>query len=433
MTTTSDPGGGPLAGIRVLDLSRVLAGPYATMLLADLGAEVIKVEHPVRGDDTRYWAPPSVAGESAYFLAVNRGKRSIGLDLASPPGRDLALRLCAAADVVVENFRPGGAARLGLGHEQVRAAVPHLVYCSISAYPAGHPQAADAGFDAAIQAQSGLMAVTGDATGSPTKIGVALVDVLAGLNASTAILAALRRREQTGHGEHVTVSLLGSALSGLVNVAQNALITDTEPGRHGNAHPSIVPYQTFETRDGVVMVAAGNDQLYRRLCTVLRRPDLADDPRFTRNSDRVRHRTMLVDELAVEFLGRTTAEWAEALRAGGVPASPVNGVLAALRDAGSSAVATLRHPAVGPWETVRPGFALADADSLTDTPPPLLGEHTDEVLAELGVDAARRAALRARSIIAPTDVGAADAIPVSADDTGHAQDVPTPTTETECR
>ncbi|APU17769.1 putative acyl-CoA transferase/carnitine dehydratase [Actinoalloteichus sp. GBA129-24] len=401
----------------MLDLSRVLAGPYATMLLADLGAEVIKVEHPVRGDDTRYWTPPEAAGESAYFLAVNRGKRSIGLDLASPPGRDLALRLCAGADVVVENFRPGGAARLGLDHEQVRAAVPSLVYCSISAYPAGHPQAADAGFDAAIQAQSGLMAITGDQDGPPAKVGVALVDVLAGLNASTAILAALRRREQTGQGEHVTVSLLGSALSGLVNVAQNALITDTEPTRHGNAHPSIVPYQAFPTRDGAVMVAAGNDQLYRRLCAVLNRPDLAEDARFDTNSDRVRHRQALIDQLTEEFRTRDTSGWTAALRAGGIPASPVNGVLAALRDAGPSAIETLRHPVVGPLETVRPAFTLAGSGSLAVAPPPLLGEHTDEVLAEIGVDAAQRAALRARSIITPSSDHVAST-PVSTDDAG---------------
>ncbi|HEY8371484.1 MAG TPA: CaiB/BaiF CoA-transferase family protein [Pseudonocardiaceae bacterium] len=386
MSTPGSPGA-PLAGLRVADLSRVLAGPYCTMLLADLGADVVKVEHPLGGDDTRAWHPPELAGQSAYFLSVNRGKRSVALDLKHEQGRAAAVELCARADVVLENFRPGVADRLGLGWEQLRARNPRLVYCSITAYPEDHPAAGGAGLDAVLQAESGLMHITGEPNGAPAKVGVAVVDVLTGLNAATAILAALHRRTATGQGTRVTVSMLGAALSGLVNVGQNALVTGTEVARYGNAHASIVPYQPFPTSDGQIMVAAGNDNLYRRLCQVIGRPDLADDPRFATNPDRVRHRETLVAELSRVFVTRTAQEWAEALRAAGVPAGKVQGVLEALRAAGPSATVTVEHPLAGPIDTIAPAFRIGTAPATAPTAPPLLGQHTREVLTELGYSA----------------------------------------------
>ena len=262
----------PLAGVRIVDLSRVLAGPYATMTLADLGADVVKIEHPGGGDETRTWGPPFAGGESAYFLSVNRGKRSVALNLKDPDGRDLALELCARADVVIENFRPGGAARLGLDYETVRERRPDVVYCTISGFGAREPRHRT-GYDFTVQAESGLMAITGEPDGEPTKVGVAIVDVLAGLNAATAILAALRRRDLTGEGDLVEVSLIDSAFAALVNVAANALLTGEEPGRYGNAHPSIVPYQPFRAADGWIAVAAANDGLYARLCEAIDRPE----------------------------------------------------------------------------------------------------------------------------------------------------------------
>ncbi|TCP56330.1 formyl-CoA transferase [Tamaricihabitans halophyticus] len=377
---------GPLAGIRVADFSRVLAGPYCTMLLADLGAEVIKVERPEAGDDTRAWGPPEVSGESAYFLAVNRGKRSIALDLAAERDRDIALALCQSADIVVENFRPGVADRLGIGYETVKASNPGAVYCSIQAYPPGEQPDPRAGLDAIIQAQSGLMSITGETSGEPTKIGVALVDVLTGLNAATAILAALHGRSRTGKGEYVTVALLSAALSGLVNIAQNALTTGIEPGRHGNAHPSIVPYQPFEAADGALVVAAGNDAQFGRLCQVLELPGLPEDARFATNPERVRNRVELLEVLGTRIASWPAEELTARLSAAGVPASRIYGVLEALREPetrGAPATMTVQHPKAGDLELVRPAFRLASTEVGASLPPPLLGEHTAELLAQL--------------------------------------------------
>ena len=264
------------------------------MVLADLGADVVKVERPGVGDETRTWGPPFVEGESAYFLAVNRGKRSIELDLSSEPGRAAFMRLAARADVVVENFRAGGAEALEVGYEQVRPVNPRLVYCSITGFgdrePAGRP-----GYDFVIQAESGLMSITGEPGGAPSKVGVAVVDVLAGLNAAIAILAGLRRRDRTGKGEHVEVSLLDSALSGLVNVAQNVLVTGEEAGRYGNTHRSVAPYQPLRAKGGLVAIAAANDGLFEKLCGALERNDLLGDPRFATNAERVEHRAELAE------------------------------------------------------------------------------------------------------------------------------------------
>jgi crotonobetainyl-CoA:carnitine CoA-transferase CaiB-like acyl-CoA transferase len=385
-----------------VDLSRVLAGPYATMTLADLGADVVKIEHPAGGDQTRSWGPPFVGAESAYFLSVNRGKRSVALDLKDAEGRELALELCARADVVIENFRPGSAARLGLDYDAIRRRRPDVVYCTISGFGPREPRDRP-GYDFTVQAESGLMSITGDPDGQPTKVGVALVDVLTGLNAAAAILAALHRRERTGDGELIHVSLLDSALAALVNVAANALATGEEPPRYGNAHPSIVPYQPFRADDGWVAVAAANDGLYVRLCEAIGRPDLAVDPRYATNDARVRNRDSLVPELEAVFARRPSGDWLRLLLAAGVPAGKIRGVGDAIRSAeaaGEPATTRVHHPTAGTVELVRPPFSLARASLEGPAPPPLLGQHTEEVLGGLGVDEARLAALERRGVIA---------------------------------
>ena len=370
-----------MPALRVLDLSRVLAGPYCTMLLADLGADVVKVERPGQGDDTRAWGPPYAAGEAAYFLSVNRGKRSVALDLARPEGQEAAQRLARSADIVVENFRPGTAERLGVGYERLAQERPGLVYCTITGFGDRRP-----GYDFVVQAESGLMAITGEADGEPVKVGVAVVDVLAGYAAATAILAAV----VAGEGRHIEISLLDVALSSLVNVAQSALVTGVEPGRKGNAHESIVPYQTFAASDATLAVAVGNDALYRRLCDAFGRPDLAEDERFGTNPGRVAHREELVGELSAIFATRSADEWVERLAASGVPAGKVRGVLEALTERGTTAV---EHPTIGALPLVPSPFGLAAE------PPPLLGQHTREVLAEAGYADDEVEALEAAGVI----------------------------------
>ena len=388
----------PLAGVRVVDLSRVLAGPYATMTLADLGADVVKIEHPAGGDETRAWGPPFAGGESAYFLSVNRSKRSVALDLKDPEGRELALELCARAEVVIENFRPGSAARLGLDYEAVRQRRPDVVYCTISGFGLREPTDR-AGYDFTVQAESGLMAITGELDGEPMKFGVAIVDILTGLNAVTAILAALHRRDLTGEGDLVEVSLLDSAFAALVNVGANALLTGEEPQRYGNAHPSIVPYQPFRAVDGWIAVAAANDGLYARLCTAIERPDLAADERYATNEARVLNREPLIAELEAVFVGRSADEWERLLLAAGVPAGKIRGVGEALRT-GQARTRRVDHPTGGTVELVGPPFELKSANLGAWTPPPLLGQHTAEVLRELGVDDERLASLEERGVIA---------------------------------
>ena len=388
----------PLTGVRVVDLSRVLAGPYATMTLADLGADVVKIEHPAGGDETRTWGPPFAGGESAYFLSVNRGKRSVALDLKDPEGRDIALELCARADVVIENFRPGGAARLGLDYEAVQARRPDVVYCTISGFGSREP-GDRAGYDFTVQAESGLMAITGEPDGEPVKVGVAIVDVLTGLNAATAILAALHRRDVTGEGDRVEVSLLDTAFAALVNVGTNALLTGEEPQRYGNAHPSIVPYQPFRAADGWIAVAAANDGLYSKLCLAIERPDLAVDERYATNELRVLNREPLLAELQSVFAGRAAEEWEGLLLASGVPAGSIRRVGEALR-AGQARTRLVDHPTAGAVELVGPPFELESAMLGASTPPPLLGQHTAEVLAELGIDDERLASLEERGVIA---------------------------------
>ncbi|HVC14866.1 MAG TPA: CoA transferase [Acidimicrobiales bacterium] len=376
---------GPLAGCLVADFSRVLAGPLATMVLGDLGATVVKVEHP-NGDDTRQWGPPFAGAESTYFLSVNRNKRSVVLDLATDEGLSHARHLAARATVLVENFRPGRLAEFGLGYDEVAAANPGVVYCSISGFGGdGTPGAALAGYDFVVQAMSGLMSVTGPAGGPPTKVGVAVVDVLTGLHAAIGILAALGARRDSGRGQLVEVNLMSSALASLVNQASAYLNAGSLPGAMGNRHPSITPYETFATRDGVVAVAAGNDGQFRALCRTVGDEGLCNDERFATNPARVAHRDELVEALELLLAGRPAIEWVELLRSAGVPCGPVNDIDAAFTDArrlGLDPVVEQRG-AAGAVRTVANPLELSATPVTYRRPPPALGEDTEEVVSWL--------------------------------------------------
>jgi crotonobetainyl-CoA:carnitine CoA-transferase CaiB-like acyl-CoA transferase len=370
----------PLEGIRVLDLSRVLAGPYATMVLGDLGADVLKVEHPERGDDTRHWGPPFAGGESAYFLSINRNKRSIGVDLKDPDGLGRVERLAAGADVLIENWRRGALEKLGLGYEKLKRANPDLVYCSITGFGPG-PDEDRPGYDFLVQARGGVMGITGQPGGEPTKVGVAIADIVCGLFASNAILAALHRRSVTGEGARIEVPLFEATVAWLANRGQEYLISGEETGLIGNAHPSIVPYQTFDASDRPLVVTVGNDTQFANLCEVIGRPELAEEERFATNPDRVANREALIPELQREFGGRPADEWVDALRAAGVPSGPVNRLADVFADEqvlDSGMLQSLDHPSAGQLEMLASPI-LVDGDRLSiRRPPPTLGQHTEE-------------------------------------------------------
>lgn len=370
----------PLEGLRVLDLSRVLAGPFATMILADLGADVVKVERPEAGDDTRHWGPPFAGGESAYFLSANRNKRSITADFKS--ARDLAhvKRLAGAADVVVENLRRGALEKAGLGYEALKAENSGLVYCSITGFGPGEDEDSP-GYDFLVQARAGVMGITGPED-EPTKVGVAVADMVCGLYAATSILAALRARDATGEGAHVEVPLFESTLSWLGNRAQEYLVSGEDKGRMGNAHPSIVPYQTFDAADRPLAVAVGNDAQFERLCRAIGREDLADDQRFATNPGRVEHREALVAELARTFSGRTADEWAAGIRAAGVPCGPVNSLADVFSDPhvlSSGILRDVEHPAAGALKMLASPLLIDGRRPPIRRPPPTLGEHAREI------------------------------------------------------
>ena len=375
----------PLGGIRVLDLSRVLAGPYCTMMLGDLGADVIKVESP-DGDDTRTWGPPYQGGESAYYLCCNRNKRSVVLDLSTAEGRDIARDMALKSDVLVENFRLGKAESWGLGYEQLSMAHPGLVYCSISGYGRSGPDANLPGYDYIVQGAGGVMSITGEPDGPPMKVGVAIVDLTAGMFALSSILAALLLRQSTGQGQRIDISLLDSQLAWLANVGSNYLVSGQVPPRLGNEHPNIVPYQTFATSDGWIIVAVGNDRQYTRLCASIGHPELAADPHFATNPDRVRNRSSLIPLLEAIFKERPTGEWMAALEEAGIPVGPVNTVDKALENPQAQArgmVQTIAHPGIGPVRMVASPLRLEMTPPTIRRHPPMLGEHTGEVLSEV--------------------------------------------------
>jgi crotonobetainyl-CoA:carnitine CoA-transferase CaiB-like acyl-CoA transferase len=412
MPHASPPSAGPLAGLRVIDLSTVLAGPYATMLLADLGADVIKVEPP-EGDATRGWGPPWVGDErvgtktAAYYLAVNRNKRSVRLDVRQGPGADVLRRLLADADVLVENLRPGSLARLGFEEETLRDLNPDLVHLAISGYGPDGPAAERPGYDFVIQAVGGLMSITGDADadgGHPTKVGVAISDIVAGLFATVGILAGLLARRSDGpvRGQRVDVSLLASTLAVLVNQAQNAFVTGSSPGRRGNAHPNIVPYETFATSDGEIVVAVGSERQWPRFCAAIGAPELADDPRFATNGDRVTSRAVLRPLIADRLAAGSTDAWLAALTAADIPCGPITDVLTAFQSPEATARSMLvevEHPAFGVLRQAGIPIEFGATPGAVRTAPPLLGEHTDEVLAELGIDGDEVASLRAQGVV----------------------------------
>jgi crotonobetainyl-CoA:carnitine CoA-transferase CaiB-like acyl-CoA transferase len=383
----------PLAGLRVLELARILAGPWVGQLLADLGADVVKVERPGAGDDTRGWGPPFVPAadgghlSAAYFHAANRGKRSVAVDFETPEGQATVRRLAARADVLIENFKVGGLAKYGLDWESLRAVNPRLVYCSITGFGQTGPYASRAGYDFIVQGMGGIMDLTGDPEGEPQKIGVAFADIFTGVYSVVGILAALRRRDATGEGGQVDMALLDVQTGVLANQAMNFLASGRAPTRMGNAHPNIVPYQVFAVADGHVIVAVGNDGQFARYCAVLGRPDLAADPRFRTNADRVRERAVLVPILSALMTGITRAALLEALEREGVPAGPINSVADVFADPqviarGMRLDLVSEAAAAGSIPSVRSPIVLDGEAMAAATPSPRLGEHTADVLAD---------------------------------------------------
>ncbi|MCJ7566309.1 MAG: CoA transferase [Anaerolineales bacterium] len=384
---------GPLEGIRVLDLSRAMAGPYCTMMLGDLGADVIKVERPGSGDESRGWGPPFVgqsednlSGESAYFLSVNRNKRSITVNLKSSEGQEVIQRLASLCDVLVENFRTGVLETLGMGYEDIKKLNPSLVYCSISGYGRTGPYAERPGYDVMIQAEGGMMGITGPVEGPPSRVGVPIVDITTGMFAATSILAALRARDQTKEGQLIDISLFDTQAALLTNVASNYLIGGTDPRRMGNAHPNLAPYEAFRAQDRWLVLGVANELQWKTFCVVIDRQDLREDVRFRTNGDRVAHRAELGEILSEVIASRQASEWLSAFRNSGLPCGPINDVAAVFdhpqiqpRDL----ILEVEHPTAGPIHLTGFPYKLTQTPAELRYPPPLLGEHTEDVLTEM--------------------------------------------------
>jgi succinate--hydroxymethylglutarate CoA-transferase len=399
----TDPTHGALDGLRVLDLTRILAGPLCTMMLGDMGADVIKVEPPGTGDDTRVWGPPFVGNEAAYFLGVNRNKRSLTLNMAAKPGQAILARLIETADVLIDNFKIGTLAKWGFDDAWFETHAPRLVRCAITGYGSSGPKSALPGYDFILQAESGLMSICGEPNGTPTKYGVAIVDVCTGMLACNAILAALNARHRTGRGQKVELSLYETSLVMLANVAANYLLAGKDGGRFGNGHPSIVPYTTYRTADAMIAIGIGNDAQFARCAAVLGHPEWSQDARFARNRDRVANRDVVDGAVNQALAGDTAEAWLTRLKAAGIPCGRINSVAQALDDphtAARSMIETVEHPSLGALRTVGIPFKFSDTPASVRQAPPVLGQHTDEILVnDLGMDAGAIAALRADGVI----------------------------------
>lgn len=377
-----------LNGIRVLDFSRVLAGPFCTMLLGDLGAEVIKVENPSGGDDTRQWGPPWAgdSGLSAYFASVNRNKRSLTLNLKTQSGRDLARQLAAKSHILIENFKVGQMAEFGLGYDDLKVINPALVYCSITGFGQTGSYRERPGYDYVIQAMSGLMSITGPTDGEPHKVGVAVSDVFTGLFANSSILAALRHAEHSGQGQYIDVALLDAQIAALVNIASNYLVSGQTPARLGNEHPNIVPYQVFSASDMDFVLAVGNDRQFAALCNLIGQPELASDPRYVDNPRRLENRSALIAHLQAIFKTRKAADWVDGLLTAGIPAGPINSVADILNDPQVRARGLVQSVPLDGDNLLRlvgPAVKLSETPAQVNLPPPLLGQHTDAILREV--------------------------------------------------
>jgi formyl-CoA transferase len=394
----------PLSDITVLDLSRVLAGPYCSMMLGDLGADVIKVERPQVGDDTRRWGPPEAGGEAAYYLCVNRNKRSLTVNLKHPEGQALIRKLARQSDIVIENYMVGTLDRLGLGYEDLRKENPGIIYCSITGFGQDGPYKDQPGYDFMIQGMGGVMSFTGDPEGPPMKVGVAIVDITTGMFACSAILAALRHREKTGQGQYIDMALLDSVVAWLANVGSNYLVSGELPKRYGNAHPNIVPYQPFLTRDNTyIALAVGNDQQWQKFCQLAGLDDLAHDPRFTTNPERVKNRDTLIPLVARAMLKRPADEWLAELGKLRIPCGPINTFDKVFSDPQllfRGMLAEVPHPTAGTVKMVASPMKLSQTPCDIKRHPPLLGEHTEELLqARFGLSTAEIESLRQNGVI----------------------------------
>ncbi|MFQ5913861.1 MAG: CaiB/BaiF CoA transferase family protein [Nitrospinota bacterium] len=394
---------GALDGIRVLDLTRILAGPYATMMLADLGAEVIKIEMPGTGDDTRGWGPPFVEGESTYFFSINRNKKSLTLDLKSGKGKEILTNLIERSDVVAENFRPGTMEKLGFGYERIREINPRVVYASVSGFGHTGPLAKRPGYDVVAQGEGGVMSLTGAPEGPPAKVGVSMADITAGMLAVHGILAALIARERTGAGQKVDIGLLDGQVALLTYQAGIYFATGKAPKRLGNAHPSIVPYETFECADGFINLGVGNDALWEKFCEVVQRPELAHDPRYEKNADRVRHHGDLKAILDEMFIAHPRGYWLEKLDAAGVPCGSINTldrVLTHPQVLAREMVVEVEHPVAGRTKLTGAPVKLSETPARIRTPPPLLGQHNEEILSDvLGLSPSEIGALKSEGVV----------------------------------